>query len=124
MPPLHEKRPANPLHIVKNRVRESDIYFDAQSGVNDPLQTAFWDFGWYPEDIKKALLKLNDRYHRDDPPKNHFHKHEPHRDYPAEDTHVDYYKAYTLMENCNVYTHFHIREHTTCLVVDSFHKLD
>jgi hypothetical protein len=124
MPPLARKKPANSLDIVKQRIRENDILFDSSSGLKDPLQTAFWEFGWDEECVKKALLKLNDRYHNDNPDKNHFHKHEPHRDYPAEQTHVDYYKAYKLMESEDVYTHLHIRENTTRVIVDSFHQLD
>ena len=124
MPPTDTKKPANPLATVKLRVEANDMVFDYSDPDKNPLRTAFYDFGWYEEDIKKALLRLNDRFHNDDPPKNHFHKHAPHRDYPAEDTHVDYYKAYKLMSKCDVYTHLHIRENTTRLVVDSFHQLD
>lgn len=121
--PTDRKKPANPLNTVKKRVKENDMLFDYSDPYKNPLNTAFYHFGWHEDDIKKALLRLNDRYHSDDPPNNHFHKHAPHRDYPKEDTHVDYYKAYNLMLKCDVYTHFHIRENRTQLVIDSFHQL-
>lgn len=124
MPPTHRNKPANPLLTVKDRVVNNDILFDYNDPDKNPIYTAFYDFGWHEEDIRKALLRLNDRLHADDPSRNHFEKHRPHRDYPTEDTHVDYYKAYNLMSKCDVYTHFHIRANTTRLIVDSFHQLD
>lgn len=124
MPPSNKRKPANPLKTVKERIRMDDIYFDSQIGRKDPLQTAYWNFGWQEDDIKKALLKLNDKYHSDDPQYNHFYKHEPHKDFPGEDTHMDHYKAYNLMDKMDVYTHFHIREKETTVVISSLHQLN
>ena len=126
MTPLVPKKPANPLPVVKRQVKANKIsfvYYDDKD--KDPLQTAFFNFGWFEEDIRRALLKLNDLYHKDNREKNHFDKHEIHRKYPPSDqTYMDYYKAKKLMGNKDVYTHLHLRENNTLVIVDSFHHLD
>lgn len=125
MTPTDKKKPANPLPIVKNQIKADAISFVYYSDKDkDPLQCAFFQFGWFEEDVKKALLKLNDHYYNDNPDKHHFFKHDLHREYPVEDqTYMDYYKARKLMKNEDVYTHLCLREDNTLVIVDSFHQL-
>ena len=108
--------PYYPLRDVRALVRADKIWVRPNA-----KQTAFDDFGWRRDDIKRCLLKLNDRYHADDRQRNHFHKHEPHDNFP--NTMMDYYKAINIMERNNVYTHFYIHSHFGTLTISSFKEL-
>lgn len=91
--------------------------------INPDVQAIAWnDFGWKPLDIKKCLLKLNDRYHGKDNAKNHFHKSEPNYRFPG--TIMDYYKAINIMQGFDVYTHFYIHPEDGKLVISSFKELE
>lgn len=111
-------KPRNPLNVVRGRVNANDICIRP-----DAFQEAQDDFNWTGDEIKKCLLKLNDRYWFDDKIKNHFYKYEKHTNYPAENTHIDYYRAHKILDNESVYTHFYIRENTTRVIVNSFKEL-
>jgi hypothetical protein len=71
-------------------------------------KTAYKDFGWKAEDIKKAILKLQPK---------HFYKRAYKYDNPA--IHVDHYKANGLLHE-NVYIHFRIEE--GILIICSFKR--
>jgi len=109
------KKPANQLKTVKERVIGRDVKITDRA-----LDTADNDFGWDSYEICSCILKLNDRYHYDNPPKNHFKKHEEHRKSPG--SYYDHYKAYKLYDNEDVYTHLHIIKDTTRVIIDSFKK--
>lgn len=109
-------KPHYPLADIKRRIKAGDIKIRRNAA-----QTAWNDFRWRAEDIKKCLLKLNDRYHNDDPEKNHFYKTEPYRGFP--NTMMDYYKAKNVMYSENVYTHFYIDPESIEVIVNSFKAL-
>lgn len=108
--------PSYPLKEIKTLIRKNKIYIQPNA-----LQDAYDDFGWRASEIKKCLLKLNDKYHLDNRNKNHFHKTEPHDNFP--NTMMDYYKAVDIMEGFNVYTHFYIHPNFGNLIVSSFKEL-
>jgi hypothetical protein len=86
------------------------------------IRTALDDFGWQIDDIKRCLLKLNNRYHFSDTDKNHFYKTEEHRYIP--NTKMDYYKAKNIMEKMSVYTHLYIHPESGELIISSFKELE
>jgi Motility quorum-sensing regulator, toxin of MqsA len=108
-------KPIYPLNYVKKLIKENKINF------NWKTIHAFEDFGWKSEEIKKCLLKLNDRYHPDNPLKNHFYKSELHR---IEKVHIDVYRAVNIMEGNDVYIYLYIDQYFDRLIVYSFKKLD
>jgi anaerobic selenocysteine-containing dehydrogenase len=103
---------------VRQRVNFDDIYIDP-----DALQEARDDFKWCRDEIKKCLLKLNDKYYFENKTKNHYYNSKPHKKYPTGKTFYDYYRAYQLLDGENVYTHFFIREQSTTVTIDSFKDL-
>ncbi len=97
-------KPYYSLKIVKKLV------LDQRCLVNQiARKKALFDFGWQHSDIQKALLKLQPK---------HFHKSGTKYDNPS--IHVDYYKAYNLM-NENVYIHFRIED--DYLIICSFKEV-
>lgn len=110
------RRPSYALKDVKALIRADDFYITRRA-----LEYALNDFGWDESDIKKCVLKLNDRYHRDSPLKNHFYKTEEHTFFP--NTMMDYYKAQNIEAGINVYTHFYIRPDDGKLTINSFKEL-
>jgi len=111
-------KPHYPLSDVKKLLREEKFYFE-------PVVTndAWDDFGWKSDDIKKCLLKLNDKFHSDDRKNNHFHKTEVHREFLNTNTMMDYYKCQNIMEGMSVYTHFYIHPNFGNVYVMSFKEL-
>ena len=110
-------KPHYPLSEVKKLIREGKLYLQPNATAD-----AWDDFGWRVADIKKCLLKLNDKYHSGDKEKNHFYKSEPHRN--ISNTVMDYYKCQNIMEGMNVYTHFYIHPNSCKLIISSFHELE
>ncbi len=86
------QKPSYPLKDVKQLIRANHVFIQPNAIVD-----AWDDFGWRSDDIKKCLLKLNDKYYSHNREKNHFHKTKPHRQFP--DTMLDYYKAKNIMGN-------------------------
>lgn len=109
-------KPSYPLKNVKQLIRLNHVFINP-----DALDDARDDFGWRSMDIKKCLLKLNDKYHSHNREKNHFHKTEPYRQFP--DTMIDYYKAKNIMGNNSVYTHLYIDPDSGMLIINSFQEL-
>ena len=109
-------KPSYPLKNVKTLIKENKIYVNP-----DVTKDAYDDFGWRIKEIKRCLLKLNDRYHLDNRRENHFHKTEPHHKFP--NTMVDSYKAVNIMEGSSVYTHFYIHPNFGNLIISSFKEL-
>ena len=119
MPPTTTvKKPYNPLKTVRARINSNDFRIQ-----QDALEDAHNDFNWTGVEIKKAILKLNDRYYFDNKLKNHYYNTKPHEIYPAENTFIDYYRAHNLLDAESVYTHFYIREHQTTVIINSFKEL-
>lgn len=118
MPKKPPKKPFNPLALVKASVRAGDVLF-----AGDSLHDANYFFNWGEEEIKKCVLKLNDRFHFVDPAKNHYYNTKQHRNYPTENTKYDYYRAKNIMDGESVYLHLFIREGTTTVIIDSFKQL-
>jgi hypothetical protein len=112
------KKPKNPLAAVKARVIAGDVVVNP-----DVVQEAYDDFGWYDPEIRKCLLKLNDRYYYRDRLRNHFYKFEEHWRYPEENTYIDFYRAHKIMDGESVFTHLYVREATTTVIVNSFKEL-
>lgn len=110
------QKPSYPLKDVKQLIHENHVFIN-QNAIAD----AWDDFGWQSDDIKKCLLKLNDKYYSHNREKNHFHKTDPHNQSP--NTMIDYYKAKNIMENNSVYTHFYINAHSGMLIINSFKEL-
>jgi len=108
--------PHYPVGDVKLHIRSGNVLINPNA-----LQDAMNDFGWDACDIKRCLLKLNGRNRSADPLRNHFHKSEPHRQFPG--TMMDYYKAESIMEGNSIYTHFYIHPTMKKLVVSSFKEL-
>lgn len=92
------------LRIVKNLV--TDGHYEITTGAR---KTAKDCFGWYEEDILKAIMKLQ---------RKHFHKSYNKYDNPS--VYVDYYKAFGLIGE-NVYIHFRIEDDT--LYICSFKEI-
>lgn len=111
------KKPSYPLKEVKRLIRENKIRVNPNAA-----QTAYDDFGWRTVEIKSCLLKLNDKYQLDNRIKNHFYKTEPH--YFISNTMMDYYRAVSIMEDFNVYTHFYVHPNFGNLIISSFRELD
>lgn len=109
-------KPHYPLSNVKKLVRQRKILIRQNA-----IEGADNDFGWTSTEIEKCLLKLNDKYHPDDPRRNRFYKTEEHRKFP--NTKMDYYKCQNIMEGMDVYTHFYIHPDSGKLIISSFHKL-
>ena len=116
MPKRPKPKPHYPLSDVKKLIREGKFFFQP-----DATKDAWDDFGWKSADIKKCLLKLNDKYHSNDRKNNHFHKTEDHRRFP--NTKMDYYKCQDIMEGMNVYMHFYINPYFGNVIVSSFKEL-
>jgi len=112
------KKPKNPLRFIRARVNADDVRIQPNA-----VQEAYDDFEWGRAEIKKCLLKLNDRYYYLDRLKNHFYKHEPHAVFPQEDTHIDFYRAHEILDKESVFTHLYVREKHTTVVVNSFKEL-
>jgi len=110
------RKPHYALRDVKTLIKTGRIQINS-----DAASDAFNDFGWRTEDMKKCLLKLNDRPHRINS-KNHYYKTKPHYRFRT-GTLMDYYKAINIMEGNDVYTHFYIHPHTGKLVISSFKEL-
>jgi len=110
------RKPSYALRDVKALIRADDVLI-----TQDAIRYALNDFGWDASDIKKCILKLNDRYHFDDPKKNHFYKTKDHTFYP--NTMMDYYKAQNIEAVINVYTHFYIHPDHEVLVINSFKEI-
>jgi len=102
------KKPSYPLKEIKRLIREEPVIIN-----EDAQNDAYYDFKWKPEDIKKCILKFNDKYH--------FWKTEKHGKYPG--VMMDYYKAYNIMDGFNVYTHFYISPQTGFLTISSFKEI-
>lgn len=115
MPPTNKKKPANPLNTVKDRVKKKDYEITGRA-----LKTADDDFGWDSYEVCTCFSKLNDLYHYDDRPNNHFKKWEEHRKCP--ESYYDHYIAYKLLHDDDVYTHLHIKFNTTKVIIDSFKR--
>lgn len=113
---MSKPKPHYPLKVVKEMPRYGHYVLNP-----DAQNDARSDFGWGPLDVKKCLLKLNDRYHDDDPAKNHFYKTEPHYHFP--NTMMDYYKAQNIMQGFDVYTHIYIHPSDGMLTISSFKEL-
>ena len=110
-------QPHYPLLNVKNLIRQGQILIRRNAA-----ERALNDFGWTSDEIKRCLLKLNDKYHPDDPRRNRFYKTEEHRNFP--NTKMDYYNCQGIMEGMNVYTHFYIHPNSGKLIINSFHELE
>lgn len=110
-------KPHYPLSNVKKLIKEGKFLIRPNA-----IQYAWDDFGWKPADIKKCLLKLNDKYHPDDQKNNRFYKTEDHRNFS--NTKMDYYKCQDIMEGMNVYIHFYIHPDSGKLIISSFHELE
>jgi len=110
------QKPSYSLKNVKQLIRANNVLINQNAMVD-----AWNNFGWRPEDIKRCLLKLNDKYHSHNRERNHFHKTAPHHQFS--DTTVDYYKAKNIMEKANVYTHFYIDPDSGMLIISSFKEL-
>lgn len=112
------RRPKNLLRTVKAQIIAGDVVLNP-----DVIQDAYDAFGWDDEDIKKCLLRLNDRYYFIDRNRNHFYKFEPHALFPEENTYIDFYRAFRIMDGESVYSHLYIRESSTTVIVNSFKEL-
>ena len=110
-------KPHYALRDVKALIRTGRIKINP-----DVITDALNDFGWRAKDIKRCLLKLNDRPHRVNSAKNHYYKTEQHYRFTAS-TMMDYYKAKNIMEGNDVYTHLYIHPNTGELVISSFKEL-
>lgn len=110
------RKPSYPLKDVKALIKENKFRVNSNAA-----EDAYDEFGWRTNEIKKCILKLNDRYHLDNRTENHFHKTEPHHKLP--NTMVDSYKAVSIMEGSDVYTHFYIHPNFGNLIINSFKEL-
>ncbi|HHD82822.1 MAG TPA: hypothetical protein ENK92_01820 [Bacteroidetes bacterium] len=116
MPKRPKPKPHYPLSDVKKLIRAGKV------DINSNATSRAWDdFNWKSADIKKCLLKLNDKYHSDDRKNNHFHKTEEHTRFP--NTKMDYYKCKDIMEGMSVYMHFYIHPSSGKVIVSSFKEL-
>jgi hypothetical protein len=109
-------KPYYPLKTVKEKIDNGEVKIQMNA-----LNSAYSDFGWDVGEIIKCLKKLNDRYHLDNPDKNHFYKTEPHHHLPG--TMMDYYKSKNIHLGENVYTHLYIKNGSGEVVVSSFKNL-
>ncbi len=116
MKKANKPKPSYPLKGVKALIRANKVRYN-----NNATIDAYNDFGWKTKEIKKCLLKLNDKYHLDNLKNNHFYKSEPHNIYT--DTMVDIYKAINIMDGFNVYIHFYIHPNFGNLIINSFKEL-
>src|SRR6266567_725821 len=97
-----KKKPYYPLAEIKEKIRDGHLEIKPNA-----LDDAWDIFGWGPNEIRKCLLKLNDRDYTADKNNNHFYKTEAHRRLPH--TMMDYYKAENIMDNESIFTHIYIR---------------
>lgn len=117
MPHTTPKIPYYPLDEVQEKIRYG--HFEIKPNALDDA----WDiFRWGPDDIKRCLLKLNDRDFAIDNNKNHFYKTEAHRRIPH--TMMDYYKAKNIMNGESIYTHLYVQNCDGKVIISSFHELD
>lgn len=117
MPPLDREEPYHPLSTIKTRAKNKQFRLAKKAP-----QTLL-DLGWDTDDVQDCLCKLNGKLWILDKLKNHYHKTEIHLDYPNESTYMDYYRAHQLHCGQGIYTHFHIRQNQTDLIIDSFKAL-
>ena len=110
-------KPSYPLKDVKDLIKANKFHCN-----NNATMDAYDDFGWKTNEIKKCLLKLNDRYHLDNLKENHFYKSEPHN--RNTNIMVDIYRAINIMDGFNVYTHFYIHPNFGNLIISSFKELE
>lgn len=108
--------PHYPIKRIKALLREKKFRINGNA-----LESALDDFGWGPTEIVKCLMRLNDKFHKDNPEKHHFHKKEPHRYVP--NTMMDYYKIRNGFEDNSIYTHLYIHPDNGKLIINSFHVL-
>lgn len=113
---MPKPKPSYPIKDIKNLLRINHFWVN-----QDALQDAHNDFGWGRPEIAKCLLRLNDRYYRDDRSRNHFYKTKPHKGYP--NTMMDYYKIKNASEGNKVYTHLYIHPNSGRLIISSFKEL-
>ena len=111
-------KPTYPINAVKDLLKNNNFRVNI-----DVLQDAYDDFGWEQAEIVKCLLKLNDKYHRNDPSKNHFYKTEQHTQFVNTNTMMDYYKIENGLEGNRVYTHFYVHPDSGKLIISSFKEL-
>ncbi|MGL1932200.1 MAG: type II toxin-antitoxin system MqsR family toxin [Desulfotalea sp.] len=97
------------------------INFNKYRFQDNALETGSDDFGWGGIEMSKVILKLNERWHQDNPSKNHFYKTEIHTSFP--NTKMDYYKIMNGLEGNSIYTHFYIHPDSEMLVISSFKEL-
>ncbi len=110
-------RPFYPLRELKSLIKANLFRFN-----DNALMDAHNFFGWGPEQMKGIILKLNDRWHRSDPYKNHFYKTKPHKTIP--NTQMDYYKIQNGPEGNMIYTHLYIHPTRNLLIISSFKELE
>ena len=109
-------KPHYPLADVKALVRSNQFRCN-----DDVLQELADSLMWSSAHVRKVLLKLNDRWHRDHPLKNHFFKTGEHKIFP--NTKVDIYKVINALEGIDIYLHFYIKNSTGYLIINSFKEL-
>ncbi len=109
-------KPAYPIKDVKALVKAGKIRINSNA-----VESAWNDFSWGIDEIKKCILKLNNKYHTDDRGKNHYYKTDPHNRIPH--TMMDFYKAREIMEGQSIYTHFYIDQRNGFLIISSFKNL-
>lgn len=109
-------KPLYPLKDVKLRVQNNLCEFS-----NGALFNANRFYGWGPKEMKKCLLRLNDRYYSSNPQMNHFHKTDNRKNAPL--VKMDFYKMENAPEGNNVYTHLYIHPDSNMLIVDSFKEI-
>lgn len=114
---MSSSKPFYDLKIVKEKINNGEVLIRSNA-----LESARWDFGWGPEEIKRCFLRLNPRDYKKNREKNHFFKTEAHWTKPH--TMMDYYKAKKILDGENVYIHFYIRNGDCTLVVSSFKELE
>ncbi|MEK7485404.1 MAG: type II toxin-antitoxin system MqsR family toxin [Planctomycetota bacterium] len=113
---MRRPKPSYPLELVQTKLKNGEYLITSNA-----LQTAWNDFGWEIKDIVDCLLKLNNKYHEDDPEKNHFYKAD--RNLRVSKRAMDFYKAKQIMEERDVYTHLYINEETGKVIISSFKEL-
>lgn len=109
-------KPHYPLKDIKSLIKANHYRFNPNA-----LESGHWDFGWGPTEMTKVILRLNDRWYKSNPEKNHFYKTKPHKTIP--NTKMDYYKVKNGYEGHSIYTHLYIRIESGMLIISSFKEL-